>query len=911
MFIGNGWNFRFARKRAGEDMERKLAGAFFGIVIVVVAFFGVVTPSFADDYVEEDGIRYFVNEAEKTAIVSHCDMSVSGVVSIPETISYREASYPVVSIKESAFAGCTNLESVTIPDGVTSIGEYAFSECDSLENVTIPDSVANIGEYAFSECASLVNIEIPNGITTIDTGTFISCSNLESIAIPDSVTLIEGGAFHGCSNLANVVIPESVTSIGGNAFRECTKLTSIKIPSSVETIGSAAFYKCVGLTNVEIQNGLTSIGSYAFAGCTNLGSVMIPESVTSIESNAFSDCGNLKDILVSGQTTLGTDVFSGTGESLHVWRYEIAESAATSADGKTHLKIVSVQDKNGATVSNSSDIPDGVIASGYVVDKDGSGGDPSAVYYDVWVAGVQVSNLNADDVLGDSDEGATVTYDENSATLTLNNAHLAVSDSRFAIYAEQDLTIVLIGDNSVTLDGSVEISGLTWQTSIAGGYVVPEPAAPIACKGGSLTVQNGSDNRGSLTATNDVEISYMNDSGSFMNCGIVATGTVDIRDAKVEASSSYVHADNGATECSYGIFAGQGIVFDGADVTAMGNEATWSAGVYSLTGDVRLNGSTKASGGRAVNHQNPYSAFSSGIYANEGSVCITGGSVEAIAASLTEGGAAYGVFGNRGISITGGTVHAIGAMSNMDGVDPIFGAGIYSSAGDVVISGASTQVEADGGFASEDIAGIYANVGNVFITDASVKASAQRLYDADNGSSVGIYAGALQIARSNSETGNIVLKGANVQTMGLTDSVQFSGNLTVIPTEGMWYSVDALEEARLGYPNPLWDDMATAAKGIQGSPFKTETFLEGNLVSGKQYLHFYNVADGSVADPGNPEDPTISEVLDKSKDSNGSNMPTDAKIPVLGESSLALPLILVACFALAVGVVALIRKREC
>lgn len=70
-------------------MERKLAGAFFGIVIVVaVAFFGVVTPSFADDYVQEDGISYFVNETEKTATVSHCDTSASGAVSISKTISF-------------------------------------------------------------------------------------------------------------------------------------------------------------------------------------------------------------------------------------------------------------------------------------------------------------------------------------------------------------------------------------------------------------------------------------------------------------------------------------------------------------------------------------------------------------------------------------------------------------------------------------------------------------------------------------------------------------------------------------------------------------------------------------------------------------------------------------------------------
>lgn len=71
------------------------------------------------------------------------------------------------------------------------------------------------------------------------------------------------------------------------------------------------------------------------------------------------------------------------------------------------------------------------------------------------------------------------------------------------------------------------------------------------------------------------------------------------------------------------------------------------------------------------------------------------------------------------------------------------------------------------------------------------------------------------------------------------------------------------------------------------------------------------MADESVVDPGNPDDPTVSEVLDKSKDSNDLDTSTDAKIPVLGESSLALPLILAACFAITIGVVALIRKREC
>ena len=39
---------------------------------------------------------------------------------------------------------CTNLSSVTIPNGVTSIGQSAFEDCKSLTSVNIPNSVASI-----------------------------------------------------------------------------------------------------------------------------------------------------------------------------------------------------------------------------------------------------------------------------------------------------------------------------------------------------------------------------------------------------------------------------------------------------------------------------------------------------------------------------------------------------------------------------------------------------------------------------------------------------------------------------------------------------------------------------------------------------------------------------------------------
>ena len=102
---------------------------------------------------------------------------------------------PVTTIEESAFNGCKNLISITIPDSVTTIGDGAFSWCSSLTSVRIPDSVTTIGAYAF-----------------------FGCESLTSVTIPDSVKAIGDKAFSKCKSLTSVTIPDSVTSIGDNVF---------------------------------------------------------------------------------------------------------------------------------------------------------------------------------------------------------------------------------------------------------------------------------------------------------------------------------------------------------------------------------------------------------------------------------------------------------------------------------------------------------------------------------------------------------------------------------------------------------------------------------------------------------------------------------------------------------------------
>ena len=54
----------------------------------------------------------------------------------------------VTKIADSAFNGCYNLTSVTIPESVTEIGAGAFAWCP-LTEVTIPNASAIVDKTAF------------------------------------------------------------------------------------------------------------------------------------------------------------------------------------------------------------------------------------------------------------------------------------------------------------------------------------------------------------------------------------------------------------------------------------------------------------------------------------------------------------------------------------------------------------------------------------------------------------------------------------------------------------------------------------------------------------------------------------------------------------------------------------------
>lgn len=149
-------------------------------------------------------------------IPSVSGIQYSGNIELLSDFTIDGYTYNVTSISSSAFSGCTDLTSISIPSTISSIERSAFEGCSGLTAYNVDDGNA----YFKSIDGVLFNND---GTTLID---YPIAKVDASYIIPDGVTNIIQNAFNGNIHLTSMEIPGSVTSIDSYAFY-CNNLTSI------------------------------------------------------------------------------------------------------------------------------------------------------------------------------------------------------------------------------------------------------------------------------------------------------------------------------------------------------------------------------------------------------------------------------------------------------------------------------------------------------------------------------------------------------------------------------------------------------------------------------------------------------------------------------------------------------------
>ena len=97
-------------------------------------------------------------------------------------------------------------------------GKYILKALKNKKDmeVTVPDCVQIIGANAFAE-SDVNSVTLPEGLAKIEKLAFANCADLESINFPSSLRIIEEGAFSGCSSL-DITAPKNIR-VGKDAFK--------------------------------------------------------------------------------------------------------------------------------------------------------------------------------------------------------------------------------------------------------------------------------------------------------------------------------------------------------------------------------------------------------------------------------------------------------------------------------------------------------------------------------------------------------------------------------------------------------------------------------------------------------------------------------------------------------------------
>ena len=141
---------------------------------------------------------------------------------------------------------CENLKAIAIPSYVAVIGDEAFRGCSKLSSIDFADSqnLYSIGQYAFAYCSALLSVEVPEGVQTLGAYAFRN-TGLVQLRLPSTLSVIGNYTFYSCSHLLKMnVAAYTPPTVSSYTFYNVPRTAKVYVPESVvNTYKSTAVWR--------------------------------------------------------------------------------------------------------------------------------------------------------------------------------------------------------------------------------------------------------------------------------------------------------------------------------------------------------------------------------------------------------------------------------------------------------------------------------------------------------------------------------------------------------------------------------------------------------------------------------------------------------------------------------------------
>lgn len=214
------------------------------------------------------------------------------LIRYPEAKTATSYTVPntVVTIGDSAFLFCDNLQSVTLQDGVTNLEQFAFAGCEDLNTITIPASVESIGRYAFVDCENIQKVYY--GSTQ---------SQWKTVSIGEENELLLNANICFVGHEYNSVITAPTCTEQGYTTYTCIKCGNSYVDSYVNAKGHTEV-TVAGKAATCTEAGLTDGKKCSACGVVTVKQEVIPAKGHTFKNGSCTICGEKDATVLKGDT---------------------------------------------------------------------------------------------------------------------------------------------------------------------------------------------------------------------------------------------------------------------------------------------------------------------------------------------------------------------------------------------------------------------------------------------------------------------------------------------------------------------------------------------------------------------------------------------------------------------------------